>query len=162
MQPLRKEDYTRLSEAISWIRFPLIFLIILLHCYSTVKLPGNHVMYFKAIYPFSLWLGETGVPGFFFISGFLFFHSKKTHRQKISSRIHTLLIPYLLWNLILLGLYVVAFLVGWIPVERGVGTCVAIVLGEIAIAFVIWFCYLLYYRNLGRKMDARIQQIKKE
>lgn len=113
MQPLRKEDYTRLSEAISWIRFPLIFLIILLHCYSTVKLPGNHVMYFKAIYPFSLWLGETGVPGFFFISGFLFFHSKKTHRQKISSRIHTLLIPYLLWNLILLGLYVVAFLVGF-------------------------------------------------
>ncbi len=57
---------------------------------------------------------------------------------------------------------IVAFLVGWIPVERGVGTCVAIVLGEIAIAFVIWFCYLLYYRNLGRKMDARIQQIKKE
>lgn len=104
---------TRLSEAITWLRFPLIFFIILLHCYSTVGLSGNHIIYFKAIYPFSLWLGETGVPGFFFISGFLFFHSKKLYQQKISSRIQSLLIPYLLWNAILLGLYVGAYLVGF-------------------------------------------------
>ena len=63
----------RLSEAITWLRFPLIFLIILLHCYSTPRLPGNHEVYFKMTYPFSLWLGETGVPVYFSISGFLFF-----------------------------------------------------------------------------------------
>ena len=103
----------RLSEVISWLRFPLIFLIILLHCYSTVKLPGDHGLYFRMVYPFSLWLGETGVPGFFFISGFLFFHSKKHYLQKQMSRFHTLLIPYVLWNALLLGLYILAYAAGY-------------------------------------------------
>ena len=103
----------RLSEAITWIRFPLIFFIILLHCYSTVRIPGNHVLYFKVIYPFSLWLGETGVPGFFFISGFLFFLSKKYYLQKLKIRFHTLLIPYILWNTLLLGFYILAYYAGY-------------------------------------------------
>lgn len=103
----------RLSEAITWLRFPLIILIIILHCYSTVRLPGEHGMYFRVLYPFSLWLGETGVPGFFFISGFLFFHSKKHYQQKLETRFHTLLIPYLLRNTLLLALYIVAFLAGY-------------------------------------------------
>ena len=91
-----------MSNTITWLRFPLIFLIILLHCYSVQRLEGSHETYFKAIYPFSLWLGETGVPGFFFISGYLFFLSKKSYSQKIQDRAYTLLIPYLLWNLTLL------------------------------------------------------------
>ena len=103
----------RLSDAITWLRFPLIFLIILLHCYSTVRLPGDHGLYFRIIYPFSLWLGETGVPGFFFISGFLFFFSKKRYHQKLLSRFHTLLIPYLLWNALLLALYIIAYWAGY-------------------------------------------------
>ena len=103
----------QLSEAITWLRFPLIFLIILLHCYSTVRLPGNHELYFKVTYPFSLWLGETGVPGFFFISGFLFFLSKKRYQQKLKTRFHTLLIPYMLWNALLLGLYILVYIAGY-------------------------------------------------
>lgn len=103
----------RLSEAITRLRFPLIFLIILLHCYSTTSLPGEHGMYFKTIYPFALWLGETGVPGFFFISGFLFFLSKKSYRQKLNTRFHTLLIPYIMWNALLLGLYIIVFMAGY-------------------------------------------------
>ena len=102
----------RLSSAITWIRFPLIFLIILLHCYSVVRLEGSHDTYFKVIYPFSLWLGETGVPGFFFISGFLLFLSKKSYGQKIRTRLSTLVIPYILWNGLLLALYLVAFAIG--------------------------------------------------
>ena len=103
----------RLSNAITWLRFPLIFLIILLHCYSVERLEGNHDTYFKVLYPFSLWLGETGVPGFFFISGYLFFLSKKTYAEKLKSRVKTLLTPYLLWNLILLILYLVAWGIGY-------------------------------------------------
>ena len=105
--------YQRLSAAITWLRFPLIFLIILLHCYSVVKLDGSRVSFFKATYPFSLWLGETGVPGFFFISGYLFYLSKKSYSKKLKTRIHTLLIPYLLWNAILLSLYLVAYAAGY-------------------------------------------------
>lgn len=108
-----KEYNIRLSEAITWLRFPLIFLIIMLHCYSVQRLEGSHETYFKVLYTFYNWLGETGVPGFFFISGFLFFLSKKTYSQKIKARVHTLLIPYILWNLIMLALYGIAYAIGY-------------------------------------------------
>jgi peptidoglycan/LPS O-acetylase OafA/YrhL len=111
---MMNERYSqRTSAAITWLRFPLIFLIVMLHCYSVVKLDGNRDVYFKTLYPFSLWLGETGVPGFFFISGYLFFLSKKSYLQKLNTRIHTLLIPYLLWNAILLALYFIAYFAGY-------------------------------------------------
>ena len=106
-------ENNNLSEAIKWLRFPLIFTIILLHCYTSIGLNGSHGLYFKTLYPFSIWLGETGVPGFFFISGFLFFFSKKRYNQKILTRFNTLLVPYLLWNALLLGLYIIAFCVGF-------------------------------------------------
>lgn len=102
----------RLSNTIAWLRFPLIFLIIMLHCYSVQRIEGEHEIFFKAVYPFALWLGETGVPGFFFISGFLFFLSKKSYTEKLRSRFHTLFIPYVLWNLLLLLLYVIAYAFG--------------------------------------------------
>ena len=102
----------RLSSAITWLRFPLIFLIIMLHCYSVQRLEGDHETYFKVLYPFSLWLGETGVPAYFFISGYLFFLSKKSYGQKLKDRIHTLLIPYFLWNLLLLLFYLMAYALG--------------------------------------------------
>ena len=103
----------RLSAAIMWLRFPLIFLIILLHCYSVVRFDDPRIIYFKVIYPFSLWLGETGVPAFFYISGYLFFVSKKSYGQKLKTRFHTLLIPYLLWNLILLSIYIILYAIGY-------------------------------------------------
>jgi peptidoglycan/LPS O-acetylase OafA/YrhL len=103
----------KLSAAITWLRFPLIFFIILLHCYSVVRLEGDHDTYFKFLYPFSLWIGETGVPGFFFISGYLFFLSKKNYKQKLKTRFYTLLIPYLLWNAILLTVYLLAYAAGY-------------------------------------------------
>lgn len=103
----------RFSETITWLRFPLIFFIIMLHCYSVVKLNGEHEVYFKALYPFALWLGETGVPGFFFISGYLFFLSKKSYTEKIKKRIHTLLIPYIIWNSVMLLLYILSYSIGF-------------------------------------------------
>lgn len=102
----------RLFTAISWLRFPLIFLIIMLHCYSVQRLEGEHELYFKVVYPFALWLGESGVPGFFFISGYLFFFSKKKYSEKLRSRFHTLFIPYILWNILLLIIYILAYAAG--------------------------------------------------
>ena len=102
----------RLSKLITWLRFPLIFFIIMLHCYSVQRLEGSHDTYFRFVYPFALWLGETGVPGFFFISGFLFFLSKKKYSQKLQTRIQTLLYPYIIWNAILITLYLIAFAIG--------------------------------------------------
>ena len=96
--------YQELSAAIAWMRFPLIFLIVMLHCYCAIDAHG-HSSFFKMVYPLGLILGETGVPAFFLISGFLFFNSTKSYRQKIQSRVHSLLIPYVFWNGLILLVY---------------------------------------------------------
>lgn len=103
----------KLSLSIETLRFPLIFFIICLHCYtSTSAITRGHDTYFRLIYPFSLWVGETGVPVFFFISGLLLFYSKKTYSQKISSRVNTLLIPYLFFNALILCGYLCLMYLG--------------------------------------------------
>lgn len=102
-----------LSVIITWVRFPLIFLIIMLHCYSVQRLEGGHDLYFKFVYPFALWLGETGVPAFFFISGYLFFVSRKSYIAKLQSRFHSLFIPYILWNILILLFYVFVYALGY-------------------------------------------------
>ncbi len=114
MEP-QTNNYQHLSAAISWLRFPLILCVVLLHCYSTVPLPqtANHSLYFSLVYPFALWLGESGVPTFYFISGYLFYGSKKTYQERIHSRIHTLLYPYLLWNSIFLSIYLILYFFGY-------------------------------------------------
>lgn len=104
----------RFSEAIDWLRFTLIFFIILLHCYTSVQLPeGNHHIYFCSLYTLAFCLGESGVPSFFFISGYLFFISKKKYSEKISSRIKSLFFPYIIWNSIILLLYVLLYYAGY-------------------------------------------------
>lgn len=106
-------SYQRLSRSIETLRFPLILFIICLHCYtSTCAVTRGHDIYFRLIYPVSLWMGETGVPAFFFISGLLFFYSKKTFLQKIKSRFHTLLIPYLFFNALILCGYLCLMIYG--------------------------------------------------
>lgn len=108
-------EFQHLSVAISWLRFPLILCVVMLHCYCTVPLPHpeEHNLYFSLVYPFGLWLGESGVPAFFFISGFLFYISQKSYQERIKSRVHTLLYPYLLWNSIFLMIYLVLFILGY-------------------------------------------------
>lgn len=98
-------QFQRLSVSVNYLRFPLICFIVMLHCYTmTAPYVSNHPLYFAIIYPFNLWMGETGVPAFFFISGLLFFYSRKSYEQKLRSRLKTLLIPYLFFNaLALLG-----------------------------------------------------------
>lgn len=110
---LDNQSYQRLSRSIETLRFPLILLIICLHCYtSTSAVTRGHDTYFRLIYPISLWMGETGVPAFFFISGLLFFYSKKSYTQKVKSRFHTLLIPYLFFNGLILCLYLCSMFMG--------------------------------------------------
>lgn len=106
-----REINNSMSCAISWMRFPLIFMIVLLHCYCAIDAHGHHD-YFHWVYPFGLILGETGVPAFFFISGFLFFFSSKSYSHKLQSRVHTLLIPYIFWNGLILLTYLLLWLTG--------------------------------------------------
>ena len=65
---------------------------------------------------FLFFLIETCVPFFFMISGFLFFRTYKPSKikEKILSRVRTLLIPYVIWNTIyavfIIGLTKIGFI----------------------------------------------------
>ena len=93
------------SRVVSFLRFPLIVAVIGIHCNLLVKNPEletRSVFYFLVY--ITMKLVCIAVPLFFFISGFLFFKEGTfdlvLYKKKIKSRIHTVLIPYLLWNII--------------------------------------------------------------
>lgn len=110
---MENRSFSRLSAAIETLRFPLIVFIVMLHCYTlTIAQVPGHPLYFKMVYPFALWMGETGVPAYFLISGMLLFYSGKSYGQKLKSRMRTLLVPYLFFNGIVLFGYVALSLTG--------------------------------------------------
>lgn len=97
-------DYTDIYKTITFLRFPAILLVVILHAYTSARglYLGNANDYIHLSYVLSLCLGEMGVPLFFTISGFLFYKSYKNkisiYTSKLRTRMHSLLIPYLFWN----------------------------------------------------------------
>ena len=85
-----------MSQIIQFLRFPLIVGVVLVHCVP-VGLWGT---------PLTLVLGQTCVPTFFVISGYLFFSRLErwdwsVFTMKLRTRVKTLFIPFLIWNLLL-------------------------------------------------------------
>ena len=80
---------------------------------------------------FLFYLMETCVPFFFMISGYLFFrtYEQAKAKEKIVSRARTLLIPYLIWNIIytcfIIGLVKIGFVHNVVINNRGGGTTAA-------------------------------------
>ena len=56
---------------------------------------------------------------------------------------------------------VTAFLVGWIPLNHGPLLMIAILLEELALAFVIWFVFYLQQKKLVKQMNQRVNEINK-
>ena len=57
---------------------------------------------------------------------------------------------------------VTAFLVGWIPMNRGPLLMIVILVEEIAVAFVIWFLFYLQQKKLVKHMNQRVKEINNE
>ena len=104
------ENNNLFSRTVIWLRFPLTALVVLLH---TPIVVGDEttkdlnslgwVLELKTF--FSEGLCRVAVPAFFFISGYYFYKSFDKWNiniwfEKINKRIRTLLVPYILWNLI--------------------------------------------------------------
>ena len=106
---LSDEAFKKLSLSIAGIRFPLVMAILFLHAMTSTKLSG-HELFHEVLYPIAYWIGDTGVPAYFFISSLLLYYSSKTYLQQIKNRSKTLLVPYLIWNgLYLVGAYMIPF-----------------------------------------------------
>lgn len=119
-------DDRRFNTLILYMSFALTILVILVHAFN-VEYAGNlltGISFFTGYDPlpvpeeadlvfffarienlFSETLGQAAVPGFFMISAYLFYRNIGKRltfpvlRKKWASRIRSLLIPYLLWNL---------------------------------------------------------------
>lgn len=73
-------------------------------------------------------------------------------------------LPTLIQTLIHMGIgcvvmTVTAFVVGWIPTEKGVGAVIGTIAGEIAIAFIIWLFFYAHQRKLAKEMNQRISEM---
>lgn len=82
-----------ISKIISLLRFPLAFLVVMIHC----NMRGYKCQFFNYSLQNIIFLA---VPLFYMISGYNFIKSKKPYKQKIKDRFKTLLVPYSLWNII--------------------------------------------------------------
>lgn len=98
-------------EVIRQLRFPMIVLVTFAHSYGKVEEGFSLLASDWNTYEFmkllvSQTLVKVAVPVFFIISGYLFFANVDkwdvvTYKKKILRRIKTLLIPYLIWNLLM-------------------------------------------------------------
>ena len=55
---------------------------------------------------------------------------------------------------------IVGFAVGWIGGSATLGQGITIAAIQLAIAFIIWFCFMRFYRSEAKKMNDKIQQMK--
>ncbi|PHV49411.1 hypothetical protein CSQ91_18580 [Janthinobacterium sp. BJB301] len=108
---LKNEDSLRLQL----LRFPLIVGVVFIHAYTLATNPSaagaSHINEFVQTL-ISQELARCAVPLFFLMSGYLFFSgaewSTDQYKNKIQSRVRTLLIPFLFWNVLVLLLFAAA------------------------------------------------------
>lgn len=104
------------SEVISFLRFPLIVGVVMSHTIlENVRFNGimisaeNSLPLFHLIYNlFSNIIGRLGVPLFYIFSSYLFFKGSFTtdnYLGKLKRRAKTILLPYILWNLLVIITY---------------------------------------------------------
>ncbi len=114
------------SESINMLRFPLALLVVFVHSFGAgIDVAQLHASGFSgmAIYDYvrllcSVVVAGSAVPIFFIISGYLLFlnvegYGKQVYLRKMKKRWHSLVIPYLTWN-VLFVLCTLAFKIGGI------------------------------------------------
>ncbi len=109
------------SSAVQYLRFPLIIAVLFIHSYSSsltiqgveIGTSGSFQVYDTIRTLFSQVIARIAVPLFFFISGFLYFNNvtkwdSDQYKKKTKKRLHSLVIPYLFWNGLLILVYFIA------------------------------------------------------
>lgn len=104
---IKKSDNT--LNYITIVRFPLIVLVVALHSKIWINdlVDVNTLSLSRFLSELITQLTMLAVPTFFVISGYLFFRNMPTKGafplsifvRKLQSRVYTLFIPYMLWNM---------------------------------------------------------------
>lgn len=100
-----------LSRTFDWLRFPLALLVVYLHIAPNLNVIqsayGTSSPYFWSVNIINN-IANLAVPSFFFMSGYLMAFNMTSftfdgYFKKLKRRALTLLVPYLIWNLLCLG-----------------------------------------------------------
>lgn len=110
------------SQTIMWLRLPLVLLVLLIHVnpqnqeiFTSIQtIDVSHLTIaniYSIIGRLGFYFSQVAVPFFFFTSGYFFFYkvrewNRQCYKTKIKKRLKTLLVPYLLWNLLALCLII--------------------------------------------------------
>lgn len=105
-----------ISLALDYLRFPLALVVIFVHVLNiddvgvyvsgfNVGMISDDSIFYYIRYIINGFIRGISVPIYLFISGFVFFkridrYSFDIYKNKIRNRIHSLLVPYLIWNLL--------------------------------------------------------------
>ncbi len=110
------------SQSLDLLRFPLAVVVLAIHTFSTegFKIHGTTISFenmpvlLEVNHFIDGFLRGQSVPIYFFISGFVFFLgielTKEKYIQKLKNRLKTLLIPYIIWNIVAVLLVLPRFL----------------------------------------------------
>ena len=108
----RKENLR--SQTLDLLRFPLAIVVLMIHVFSPNGFDGQsftfeeHQLLMGVNQVIDAFFRGQSVPIYYFISGFVFFHgvemTRKTYVRKFKNRIKSLLIPYLIWNMLAIAL----------------------------------------------------------
>ena len=152
------ERKTSVENRISWLRAILCVLVVYVHCQNTDWFNAASAPWIaSAERTVAELFTSIAVPGFFFLSGYLFFrnYDDTQLKRKLLSRVFTLLIPFLLWNLIY---YFVELALRNLPLTAGLfdGSVVPFSVKEVLLATfnykynpVFWFMqFLIVYTAL--------------
>ena len=144
-----------ISNRITWIKAILCVLVVYVHCQNTDWFDTASVPWIaKAESTIDTIFAKTAVSSFFFLSGYLFYRNYASDKlfDKWKSRLHTLFIPFVIWNLIY---YFIELFLRNLPLTAGMfdGSVKPFNLREIMIVvfdckynIVFWFIqYLIIY-----------------
>ena len=102
-----KESSNYFHNKVLILNIALTFVIIMLHSKPLNRIGINNEGDYALIHAVVVF-AQIGVPMFFFISAMLFYKSLSVMskiKDKLKTRIRSLVIPYILWNIIFVGIY---------------------------------------------------------
>lgn len=98
-----------LSDKIKSLNFIMIFLVVLLHSYNIdtkQMIIQSHIEFIEKF--FSYGICRVAVPTLGLISGFLYFYKPFNYKEKLISRLKSLIIPYLMYKSLIILFIIVA------------------------------------------------------
>lgn len=98
------------SRTIDYLRMVFIIYVVIIHSYTSTRffIPVDYLPVYRSVsYLFSLDLAQVAVPGFFFLSGYLFFLHERPYKETLKKSVKNLIIPYIFWNLLVMLMFLI-------------------------------------------------------